>query len=93
MSAPRDGGSCVQYPPIPQSIIVHDSNAHYARVSNATRRDARPTRHPQMNEELTYAEKLLSYMRRCCCCWLCDSCTGADPEEQRKRAWQRRVAK
>ncbi|KAG2454682.1 hypothetical protein HYH02_000520 [Chlamydomonas schloesseri] len=46
-----------------------------------------------MNEELTYAEKLLSYMRRCCCCWLCDSCTGADPEEQRKRAWQRRVAK
>ncbi|PNW86894.1 hypothetical protein CHLRE_02g100250v5 [Chlamydomonas reinhardtii] len=51
------------------------------------------TRMDDMNEELTYAEKLLSYMRRCCCCWLCDSCTGADPEEQRKRAWQRRVAK
>ncbi|KAG2436492.1 hypothetical protein HXX76_006792 [Chlamydomonas incerta] len=46
-----------------------------------------------MNEELTYAEKLLSYMRRCCCCWLCDSCTGADPEEARKRKWERRVAK
>ncbi|KAG2484314.1 hypothetical protein HYH03_016856 [Edaphochlamys debaryana] len=47
----------------------------------------------QMNEELTYAEKLLSYMRRCCCCWMCDSCTGADPEEARKRDWERRVAK
>ncbi|GLC36830.1 hypothetical protein PLESTB_000778200 [Pleodorina starrii] len=46
-----------------------------------------------MNEELTYAEKLLSYMRRCCCLWVCDSCTGADPEEQRKREWRRRVEK
>ncbi|GFR52989.1 hypothetical protein Agub_g15679 [Astrephomene gubernaculifera] len=44
-----------------------------------------------MNAELSYAEKLLSYMRRCCCCWLCDSCTGADPEDQRKRDWRRRV--
>ncbi|KXZ44782.1 SNAP34 protein [Gonium pectorale] len=45
----------------------------------------------EVNAELTYAEKLLSYMRRCCCCWVCDSCTGADPEEQRKREWKRRV--
>jgi hypothetical protein len=30
----------------------------------------------QMNQELTYSEKLLRYMRRCCCCWMCDSCTG-----------------
>ncbi|EFJ48399.1 hypothetical protein VOLCADRAFT_104786 [Volvox carteri f. nagariensis] len=44
-----------------------------------------------INEELTYAEKLLSYMRRCCCLWVCDSCTGADPEEQRKKEWKSRV--
>ncbi|GIL86286.1 hypothetical protein Vretimale_13720 [Volvox reticuliferus] len=49
------------------------------------------TKMDDMNEELTYAEKLLSYMRRCCCLWVCDSCTGADPEERRKRDWEKRV--
>ncbi|GLI68289.1 hypothetical protein VaNZ11_012649 [Volvox africanus] len=51
------------------------------------------TKMDDMNEELTYAEKLLSYMRRCCCLWVCDSCTGADPEEQRKQEWRKRVAR
>ncbi|GIL53823.1 hypothetical protein Vafri_9459 [Volvox africanus] len=51
------------------------------------------TKMDAMNEELTYAEKLLSYMRRCCCLWVCDSCTGADPEEQRKQEWRKRVAR
>ena len=44
----------------------------------------------QINENLTYSEKILMYMRRCCLCWICDSCTGADPEESREKDWQRK---
>ncbi len=49
--------------------------------------------HAQVNQELTYAEKLLRYMRMCCCCFMCDSCTGADPEDRRKKEWAKRVEK
>ncbi|KAJ9533138.1 hypothetical protein QJQ45_018231, partial [Haematococcus lacustris] len=49
--------------------------------------------HKVINEDLTYSERLLRYMRRCCCCWICDSCTEADPETQRRRDWQARVDK
>lgn len=47
----------------------------------------------QINEDLTYAERVLRYMRRCCCCWLCDSCTGADPDKQIKKQWDKDVEK
>lgn len=52
-----------------------------------------PPRFPplQLNENLTYSEKLLMYMRMCCLCFLCDSCTGADPEYQREQRWQRQA--
>lgn len=44
----------------------------------------------QINDNLSYSEKLLMYMRRCCLCWICDSCTGADPEEGREKDWQQK---
>lgn len=34
----------------------------------------------EMDSQISYADKLLKYMRRCCCLQFCDSCTGADPE-------------
>lgn len=48
---------------------------------------------PQMNQELTYSERLLRYMRRWCCCFICDKCTGADPETAKNREWKKRVDK
>ncbi len=46
-----------------------------------------------MNEHLTYSEEILRYMRRCCCCWMCDSCTGADPERHREAEWRYKTSK
>eukprot|EP00195_Chlamydomonas_chlamydogama_P003514 CAMPEP_0202920734 /NCGR_PEP_ID=MMETSP1392-20130828/77013_1 /ASSEMBLY_ACC=CAM_ASM_000868 /TAXON_ID=225041 /ORGANISM="Chlamydomonas chlamydogama, Strain SAG 11-48b" /LENGTH=262 /DNA_ID=CAMNT_0049614245 /DNA_START=63 /DNA_END=851 /DNA_ORIENTATION=+ len=46
----------------------------------------------KVDAELTYAEKLLLYMRMCCCCWMFDSCTGADPEDARKKQWEKSVS-
>ena len=47
-----------------------------------------PTPTLQINEDLSYSEKILRYMRRCCCFMFCDTCTGADPETARERDWQ-----
>ncbi|GAX78888.1 hypothetical protein CEUSTIGMA_g6327.t1 [Chlamydomonas eustigma] len=45
----------------------------------------------RLNEDLSYSEKILSYMRRCCCLWICDSCTGADPEARMERDWREKT--
>ncbi|KAG1658731.1 hypothetical protein FOA52_002746 [Chlamydomonas sp. UWO 241] len=47
----------------------------------------------ELNQTLTYSEKLLRYMRRCCCCWMLDSCTGADPEARAEAKWQQHTQK
>jgi len=45
----------------------------------------------EMNEEIGYAEKLLSYMKMCCCCWMFDSCLDTDPEIIKKKDWRKTV--
>lgn len=45
----------------------------------------------QLNEDLTYGEKLLRYMNRCCCCFFFDKCSRADPETNIRNEWKKEV--
>jgi hypothetical protein len=65
-------------------VSLHDQNKRLENVD---------TELSTMNEHISYSQRILLYMGRCCGCitWICDCCTGADPEAQKKREWERKA--
>jgi len=77
---------------VEESKQIKDATLKELDVQNRKLENLNDNLH-DMNETLTYSEKLLRYMRRCCCCWMFDSCTGADPEAKAEREWQEYTAR
>ena len=63
-------------------VSLHDQNKNLENVDD---------RLETMNDHISYSQRILLYMGRCCGCltWMCDCCTGADPEAQRQLEWKR----
>lgn len=67
-------------------VSLHEQNKHLENVDMELE---------TMNEHISYSQRILLYMGRCCGCvtWMCDCCTGADPEAQKQRQWERMARK